>query len=1182
MNIKATFLTNCAFAAALISASLLPITAHALTVVGEGSTFEINIGAGFDGAEGAQRQAAFAAAAKIWADSIISSIPIVVDIKFESLSCSENSATLGSAGPLVSYYPSGAEYYGLENNIWYPTALTNAREAQDYFTESPDITAQFNTNIGTQGCFENSGWYYGLDGNAPDNLVDFKEVAAHELGHGLGILSLVNSSGELRDSRPDIFTTFLFDFSTGKAWPDMNNAERLNSTINDGNLVWTGIHVNNLANQLTTGVNNGSVKMYAPQTYSSGSSNSHFDTTLSPDELMEPNYTGNASYLHSVALLKDIGWQIVETNDPSLSFTQNGQINIDEDSTFEISVSNLTITGAEPSDITVVVLEGENYSFNGLNLTPDANYNGVLNVPVFIQSGIASSDVGSIDITVLPINDAPLISNSETFITSEDTSITLDTNDIDIEDPDDNTFEWIIENGLNYSVLENTITPAANFNGTLNVGVSISDGEAVSNSITLLITVTPVNDAPKITGTPNITINEDNAHTFKLSDFTVTDIDSSAFELAIQQSEQFAVNGNTVTPFENENGALTITANISDSAGAFDTDSFTLVVNPVNDAPVIEQLPNAVINNDNSYTQNINASDIENDSLSFSVRSDHNWLEISSSGVLSGTPTNIDVGTQTVTVIAYDGELESEMMFDLTVADDNTSDAAIVMSADTLISEANSNLAFTVIVHNQGPAQSVSGSFSVEASDAIFSNNLPNNCTLTSASSIECDYTDIQISHDFDVEVTSEKAVFINAAITPTPIDPIASNNEASLSLYFAETITSPTNAIAFNNASLTSGIFGSWDDSNSLEWVALNESGGHYYQLNSSQTAVLGLQSFSTEAAASHASLIQLSDSTTPALLISTLNGVELFEFDSVSEQFIQLQTIGAGESLETTVADFNGDGLDDFVVATNEFNQLYLNDGLYDFSLSATFGISQPSAIGNTQANSDEYPDLITLYENSDDTVDFNNADNQTDGVFDPISGLVSLALTESSALAVLDSNNDGIENELAIGEKNANNGQSLTLYRMADGSSLSLAQFIAGDVVAIATGDIDANNDVDIAVLNSDGLVQIYLQEGDALTLEHLFMVEGANNLALQQIPNTDIMALAVFTDTGNASSLYLFKTSEEGNEQTTEENTEQNKIVVTSSGSFGFNIWAVFALLVSLHLIKQQRRVFKQKG
>ena len=46
----------------------------------------------------------------------------------------------------------------------------------------------------------------------------------------------------------------------------------------------------------------------------------------------------------------------------------------------------------------------------------------------------------------------------------------------------------------------NTLTPAPNYTGDLTVPVIVNDGTDNSNIFNLTVTVTPVNDAPVITG----------------------------------------------------------------------------------------------------------------------------------------------------------------------------------------------------------------------------------------------------------------------------------------------------------------------------------------------------------------------------------------------------------------------------------------------------------------------------------------------------------------------------------------------------------------------------------------------------------------------------------------------------------------------------------------------------------
>jgi hypothetical protein len=155
-------------------------------------------------------------------------------------------------------------------------------------------------------------WYYGLDRNPPGTKIDFVTVVLHELGHGLGFDSLVDlDTGQKVLGFDDTYMVFLEDHRTGKLYPNMSNAERVAASTATGNLHWGGPNVVAVSRQrLTAGVDpNGHVEMFAPNPQQPGSSVSHFSTSLSPNELMEPQFTVP---LHDVGLAKellaDIGW----------------------------------------------------------------------------------------------------------------------------------------------------------------------------------------------------------------------------------------------------------------------------------------------------------------------------------------------------------------------------------------------------------------------------------------------------------------------------------------------------------------------------------------------------------------------------------------------------------------------------------------------------------------------------------------------------------------------------------------------------------------------------------------------------------------------------------------------------------------------------------------------------------
>jgi hypothetical protein len=100
----------------------------------------------------------------------------------------------------------------------------------------------------------------------------------------------------------------LEDHSTGKMWPDMSNVERVNSSRDTGDLHWTGGNAIAFSGVLSAGMSNGHIRIYAPNPAESGSSVSHWDEVLEPDELMEPYADPETIDDLTFGLFVDIGW----------------------------------------------------------------------------------------------------------------------------------------------------------------------------------------------------------------------------------------------------------------------------------------------------------------------------------------------------------------------------------------------------------------------------------------------------------------------------------------------------------------------------------------------------------------------------------------------------------------------------------------------------------------------------------------------------------------------------------------------------------------------------------------------------------------------------------------------------------------------------------------------------------
>src|ERR1043165_4595669 len=98
---------------------------------------------------GQQRLNAFQFAANIWGATLNSSVTITIQASWASLGCSASSGTLGAAGTnsLFANFTNAPQ-----TNTWYPGALANALAGSDLNTNSAEIKAQFNTDVGQSTC----------------------------------------------------------------------------------------------------------------------------------------------------------------------------------------------------------------------------------------------------------------------------------------------------------------------------------------------------------------------------------------------------------------------------------------------------------------------------------------------------------------------------------------------------------------------------------------------------------------------------------------------------------------------------------------------------------------------------------------------------------------------------------------------------------------------------------------------------------------------------------------------------------------------------------------------------------------------------------------------------------------------------------------------------------------------
>lgn len=281
---------------------------------------------------GDQRRNAVRHALELFAGRLESAVPLTVYATFAStVLCTKNNATLAMAGYGHAFLIPGAtpDAHPL-TDVLYPAALADRLAGLELrplpapgdskFRSSHDLVMTFNARLGSIGCLEGINWYYGLDGKPPSNGVDIAQVVLHEAGHALGFASLYDTNsgdflavtlntGEIK-RLPDVFSWFLYDATAGKRWTDMSAADRKSSSTSAGKLLWDGPGVTGkLTGAGCTGAGS-RARMYAPSTYASGSSVSHWDSACTQPLLMKPTYQSVVSLDTTLPALADMGWGV--------------------------------------------------------------------------------------------------------------------------------------------------------------------------------------------------------------------------------------------------------------------------------------------------------------------------------------------------------------------------------------------------------------------------------------------------------------------------------------------------------------------------------------------------------------------------------------------------------------------------------------------------------------------------------------------------------------------------------------------------------------------------------------------------------------------------------------------------------------------------------------------------------
>jgi subtilisin family serine protease len=304
-------------------------------------------------------------------------------------------------------------------------------------------------------------------------------------------------------------------------------------------------------------------------------------------------------------------------------------------SSLTISTTDLIIFDEKAPDgpFKLTLRNGTNYTVSDTRVTPSIGYTGTLKVPASINDSTYESDICTLTVNVQNYNTPPVITSQRPVNMLEDHRYRITSSDLVITDVQSPSGPFLItaSSGLNYTIVRDSIVPSPDFNGTLTVPVTASDGLASSTVFNVSVTVTAVNDAPTFEAGADVVVSNTSGPysqvwATKISAgpsneiqsvlFTVTPTNADLFDIGPSISESGVL---TFTPKSSVTGTSTVSVTCMDNGDITNgginrspTVTFTITTRVTNIPPSFTSGSNIVLNEDagaqtfSSWATNLN------------------------------------------------------------------------------------------------------------------------------------------------------------------------------------------------------------------------------------------------------------------------------------------------------------------------------------------------------------------------------------------------------------------------------------------------------------------------------------------------------------------------------------------------------------------------------------------------
>jgi Ca2+-binding RTX toxin-like protein len=330
-----------------------------------------------------------------------------------------------------------------------------------------------------------------------------------------------------------------------------------------------------------------------------------------------PNFNGVVTLSYNVvdgnggSVGASLEYTVDAVNDgPALTGPQAVLASGSEDSTYTLAAAQL-LSGFSDVDgdaLAIANLSADHGTIvdNGdgtYTVTQVSNFHGAVTLSYNVVDGNGGSMGASLGYTVDAVNDAPVLTGSQTALANgtEDSAYTMTAAQLlaGFTDADGDTLSIANLSANHGSITENgngtyTITQAPNFNGVVSLTYDVVDGNGGSIAASLGYTVDAVNDAPVLAGSQAVLANgtEDFAYTISraqlISGYSDVDGDTLAITNLSADHGNVVNNGDgtyTITQAANFNGPVNLSYSVIDGQGGSAGANAGYMVASVNDRP---------------------------------------------------------------------------------------------------------------------------------------------------------------------------------------------------------------------------------------------------------------------------------------------------------------------------------------------------------------------------------------------------------------------------------------------------------------------------------------------------------------------------------------------------------------------------------------------------------------------